>query len=128
MFQLGMGIVLTSGIRREGHMKAKSILNLIFIGTLLAVVLHAWPALSRSEPYLRVTSSRSVDGINLRLMHQVEVALMRAGIAARGVVLDRGGVTVRLADTNTRDSAMGVLQIAMGTTCRVTPDTVSNLP
>lgn len=109
-------------------MTAKPIWKLIVIGAVLAIVLHAWPALSRSEPYVRVTPARSVDGINLRLMHQVEVALLHAGIDARGVVLDRGGVTVRLADAGTRDSAMGVLQIALGATCTVTPDAVSNLP
>ncbi|OYY95937.1 MAG: hypothetical protein B7Y41_01240 [Hydrogenophilales bacterium 28-61-23] len=109
-------------------MTTKSILSLVVIGVLLTTALRAWPVLSGSEPYVRVTPSIGAGEINLQLMHQVETALMHAGIEARRVVLDRGGVTVRVADAATRDSAMSVLQSALGSSCTLMPDAVSPVP
>lgn len=106
-------------------MTAKSILNLVVVGAVLAILLRAWPALSQAEPYVRVMPADGPGEISLQLMHQVETALMHAGIDARRLVLDRGGVTVRVADAATRDSAVSALQNTLGSSCAVLPDAVS---
>jgi len=98
------------------------------IGALPAVALFAWPAASGSDAYLRVTAPSDVAGIDQRLMDRVEVALMDAGIDPRGVVLDRSGVSVRLADAGTRDHALSPLKRALGAIGTVSPDTTPRLP
>jgi hypothetical protein len=98
------------------------------IGAALAIALYAWPLLSRSEAHVRVTSSSTADDLNLRLMHQVEVSLVHAGIEARRVVLDQSGVTVSLSDTDSRDRAMNALRLALGSTCAVTPEAAPLVP
>lgn len=103
-------------------MTAKFLLNLAIIGALLATALHAWPAFSGAEPSVRVIPADAANETNLQLMHQVETTLMQAGIDARRLVLDRSGVTVRVADAATRDSALRVLQTALGASCAVLPD------
>lgn len=109
-------------------MSVKSVLNLLIIGAVLAVLLRIWPAFPGSEPALRITPTGGAEALDLRLMHQVETTLQRTGIAARGLVLDRGGVTVRVADVATRDSAMNALQMALGATCTVLPDAMTSAP
>ncbi len=106
-------------------MVIKSILNLLIIGAVMAILLRVWPAASDSAPYVRVMPSSGAGEINLQLMHQVETSLQQTGIAARGLVLDRSGVTVRVADAATRDNAMSVLQTALGSSCTLMPDAVS---
>jgi preprotein translocase subunit SecD len=110
--------------REEKNMVAKPIWTYMVIGVLLATALHAWPALSGSEVDVQVKCSGLKGGVDLRLMDQVEVALMNADIAPRRVILDSRGVTVRLSDTSTRDSALGVLTVALGSTCLATAQAV----
>lgn len=106
-------------------MAAKSMRNLIVIGALLAIPVYAWSVSSGSELSVRATSSGHTAELNLRLMDRVEVALMKAGIDARRIILDGRGVTVRLPDGDTRNSAIGVLRNALGPAYAVTPAAVS---
>ena len=109
-------------------MSAKHLWKLIAIGVFLAIPVYAWPVWSNPELHVRGTPTSEAGGIDLRLMHRVESALMDAGIDARGVVLDRDGVTVRLASANDRDHALAVLKATLGANHTVTSITATLVP
>ena len=92
----------------------------LVIVAVLAGASSTWLHVSGAQLHVSRTASTAVDGLDLGLMHRVEITLAEAGIEIRGMVLDPSGVTVRFADSSLQASATRALNHSLGSSFTVT--------
>ena len=87
---------------------------LLVVFAILMGLLYSVPNLFGEAPAVQVSLTKNVTQLDAKAMQAVEDALKQAGISYDAVMMDKTGIKVRFADTDTQIKAQDALKNALG--------------
>jgi len=101
---------------------------LIVVVSVLLGLVYALPNFYGESPAVQILPLRTTVKVDTVLLARVEDALRKDNIPTRGMFLEKGGVKVRFADTDTQLRAKDMLQSALGNGYVVALNLLSDSP
>ncbi len=101
---------------------------LLVVFAILMGLLYSVPNLFGEAPAVQVSLTKNVTQLDAKAMQAVEDALKQAGISYDAVMMDKTGIKVRFADTDTQIKAQDALKNALGKDYVVALNLISRSP
>jgi len=101
---------------------------LLVVFAILLGLLYSIPNLFGEAPAVQVSLAKNAGQIDAKTMQLVEDALKQGNIAVDAIIMDKSGVKVRLADTDTQIKAQDVLKNSLGKDYVVALNLISRSP